>query len=472
MHTRDFVGRAAELGALTSAFEAKTGQLVLMYGRRRIGKTYLLEEFTRGRRAIFYQASRQAEALELAAFTEAAAAVLGPLPAGYAFPGWETALDYLAEHAGDRRLAVILDEFPYLCGSTDGLPSLVQRWWDKRGRTSSVMLVLCGSAQTFMSGLDSGSAPLHQRFTKKIRLGPLSYREAAEFVPSLSPADWLRVYAILGGTPLYLREWNARDSVRANLLRLFGNPGSALVDSARLVLHTDLGDSTASYRALSAIASGRTRRNDILQTAHVTNERVLQQLEDLQLIVKRVPVTEGASSRRGFFAVMDPYFRFWFRFVEPNRALIDRGFGTRLIDEIIVPDLDGHLGGVFEDVAREFAGALVLDGDLAGTDVGSWWSTDGEHEIDVVGVIRKTPTFIGTVKWRAKPLGYDVYKNLASHAEALGVDASIPWLMFGRGGVEQRVLDGEPNVRGFSIDDLYATSASTASTRGTSRRRR
>ncbi len=129
MHTGDFIGRVAELAALSGANEAKGGQLVLLYGRRRIGKTYLLQEFTRNRRAIFYQATRQAEALELAAFTEAVGAALGPLPAGYVFPGWEAALDYLAEHSGDRRLAVILDEFPYLCGSTDGLPSLVQRWW-------------------------------------------------------------------------------------------------------------------------------------------------------------------------------------------------------------------------------------------------------------------------------------------------------------------------------------------------------
>jgi hypothetical protein len=459
MHQTEFIGRSAELGALRASYAAARGQLVLLSGRRRIGKTYLLQEFIRGRRAIFYQASRQAEAVELASFTEAAAAVLGAFPAGYVFPTWEAALEYVDERAGGERLTVILDEFQYLCDSTEGLPSVIQRWWDQRGRTSSIMLVLCGSAQTLMHDLDSGSAPLHQRFTKKIRLGPLSYREAAEFVPSLGAADRFRVYALLGGTPLYLREWDDRTSVRDNLVRLFGDPGSALVDSARLVLHTDLGDSTASYRTLGAIARGRTRRNEILQTARVTNERVLQRLEELHLVTRRVPVTEGAASRRGYFAVTDPYFRFWFRFIEPNRASIDRGFGERLVEDIIVPDLDNHFGSVFEDVAREFAANLVTSGQLRATDVGSWWSSDGEHEIDVVGVTRKEPTFIGTVKWRATALGYDVYKNLESHAAALGVDASIPWLMFGRGGVKERLLRAEPNVRGYSVDDLYAPAA-------------
>jgi AAA+ ATPase superfamily predicted ATPase len=451
-----FIGRARELSALEHSYDEAGGELVLLYGRRRIGKTYLLQRFTTGRRVIFYQATRQAEADELRSFTEQCGALLGPFPPGYTFPAWEAALEYLDAHAGAERLAVILDEFPYLCESTDGLASIVQRWWDRRGRASRIMLVLCGSAQAFMAELDTGSAPLHQRFTKKIALGPLSYREAAEFVPSLDPADRARVFGIVGGTPLYLREWRAGRSVRDNLLALFGDPGGLLVDSAPLVLHTDLGDATASYRALAAIANGATKRNDILQKARITNERVLTRLEELRLVTKRTPVTEGSKSRRGMFALTDPYFQFWFRFIEPNRATIDRGFGEQLVDDIILPGLDDHMGPVFEELARAFAVQLVKDGHLRALDVGSWWSTDGRHEIDIVGTGRKQPTFIGTVKWRRAPLGRDVYANLADHARALGTDASIPWLMIGRGGVDEDVLRRESHVRGYSIADLYA----------------
>ncbi|MEA2664394.1 MAG: uncharacterized protein QOI11_1338 [Candidatus Eremiobacteraeota bacterium] len=453
-----FIGRRRELGALESAYDAAGGELVLLYGRRRIGKTYLLQRFTTGRRAIFYQATRQAEADELRSFTAQCQAVLGPLPSGYAFPSWEAALEHLDAHAGAERLAVILDEFPYLCESTAGLASVIQRWWDQRGRTARVMLVLCGSAQAFMTDLDAGSAPLHQRFTKKIALGPLSYREAAEFVPSLDSADRARVFGIVGGTPLYLREWRTDRNVRENVLSLFGDPGGLLVDSAPLVLHTDLGDATASYRALAAIANGATKRNDILQKARITNERVLTRLEELRLVTKRVPVTEGARSRRGIFALTDPYFQFWFRFIEPNRATIDRGFGEQLVDDVILPALDDHMGPVFEDIARAFAVELVTRGELRALDVGSWWSADGRHEIDIVGMGTKQPAFIGTVKWRRAPLGRDVYANLADHARALGVEASIPWLMIGRGGADEDMLRREPHVRGYSVADLYAPS--------------
>ncbi len=451
-----FIGRQRELNALDETYETERGALVLLYGRRRIGKTFLLQRFTAGRRAIFYQATRRAQADELRSFTAECEAVVGALPPGYAFPSWEAALEYLDAHAGPERLAVILDEFPYLCESTEGLASVIQRWWDRRGRASRIMLVLCGSAQTFMADLDAGSAPLHQRSTKKIVLGPLSYREAAEFVPSLDPADRARVFGIVGGTPLYLREWRAGRSVRENLLALFGDPGGLLVDSAPLALHTDLGDATAAYRALAAIANGATKRNDILQKARITNERVLTRLEELRLVAKRVPITEGAKSRRGVFALTDPYFQLWFRFIEPHRAAIDRGFGDQLVDDVILPGLDDHMGSVFEGLGRSFAAQLVARGELRALDIGSWWSTDGRHEIDIVGMGTKVPAFIGTVKWRRAPLGRDVYANLADHARALGTDTSIPWLMVGRGGVADDVLRREPHVRGYAIADLYA----------------
>jgi AAA+ ATPase superfamily predicted ATPase len=451
-----FVGRDAELKTLADAYRAPEGQLVLLYGRRRIGKTYLLQRFSEGRRTVFYQATRQAEAVELAQFSEEVARQFGAFPLGYRFPSWEAALEYVVEKACDHRVAVILDEFPYLCESTDGLPSVVQRWWDRHGRTSGIVLVLCGSAQDFMTELESGSAPLHQRFTKRIALGPLPYREAGEFVSELPPADRAVVYGLLGGTPLYLKEWRQHQSRRQNLLRLFGDPASLLVDSARLVLHADLGDATAAYRALSAIANGATKRNEILQKGRISNERVLSRLEDLRLVSRLVPITEGPDSRRGIYAVTDPYFRFWFRYMQPHLATIDRGFGEQLVDEVIQPGLSDHMGSVFEDMARTFTRDLVARRELRALDVGSWWSTDGQHEIDIVGMGRREPTFLGTVKWREAALNWRTYTNLADHARALRAPDGIPWLMIGRGRTDPAVIERAPHVRGYSVEDMYA----------------
>jgi len=459
----EFVGRERELEALSSRYASKRRELVLLSGRRRIGKTFLLQQFASANpeRTIFYQASRQSEDRELKAFTKLVSQHIGGLPPDYAFPSWDSALQFIDDRAKKKRITVILDEYPYLAESTKGLSSIVQRWWDRPVADSRAMLVLCGSEQAVMDDLDHGAAPLHQRFTLKIRLEALAYDEAARLIPGLEPADYVRIYAILGGTPLYVREWNAKASLRENLLTLFGDPRSALVDAVRLALQTDLGDTTASYRALSAVAAGQTKRNQILQRAHITNERTLSRLEQLGLLVKRVPVTEGVASRRGVFSVADPYFRFWFRFIEPNLATIDRGFGAQLVDETILPQLDGHIGHVFEEIARTFVSRLVRRGHFVARDVGSWWSTDGNHEIDIVGM-RTKPSFIGTVKWRTAPLGRETYENLAAHAAALGAPDTIPWLLVGRGGVERSLLRAHPNVVGFSVRDLYDSEASAS----------
>ena len=156
---------------------------------------------------------------------------------------------FVGEHAGGR-LLVVLDEYPYLSQSVDGLESVLQRWWDTRGQGSDMMLVLSGSAQAFMAALDGHAEPLHQRFSDKIHLGPLSYRDAALFTPQLSHDDHARIFGMLGGTPFYLRQWREQENLRENIIRLFAGPAGLLFDSAVSVLSTDLEDANAPYRIL------------------------------------------------------------------------------------------------------------------------------------------------------------------------------------------------------------------------------
>ncbi len=326
MPEKQFIWRLAEMDGLQQrTSKPARNWLVLVYGRRRIGKSYLLEQFGTGKPTIFCQATQQTEARELAGFTSAVRAVLGEgaLPPGYDFPGWDEALGFLSARGGER-LVVILDEFPYLAASTAGVPSIVQRWWDRHGRASDVMLVLCGSAQRFMEELDRAAAPLHRRFTAKFHVRPLDFRTAALFTPTLSGEDNARVYSILGVTPLYLRQWNAKLDLRANLLALFGDPASSLVDAAELTLSTDLEDARAPYRALQAVALGATKHNEIRSQAKITTDRTIQRLLDLDLLERRVPATKNAAkSRRASYAIGDPYYRFYFRFIA-QQARCDR----------------------------------------------------------------------------------------------------------------------------------------------------
>lgn len=453
------IDRESELKALKDAAKASGGQLVVVWGRRRVGKTFLLQAFSERRRTLYYAATQQSAPVELAAFTETARAALGTdgLPAGYAFPDWSTALEFVTDRAGARRLIVVIDEFPYLAASAPGLESVVQRWWDQKGRRSSVMLVLCGSAVSYMEQITGAAAPLHQRATSSIHVRPLDYRAAGQFVEDLPPAQRAIVYGVVGGTPLYLAQWDAGKSLRSNLIWLFGRAASPMVDAAELVLSGEAPELEGLFRILQAVATGRTRAGEIANYAKVTVERPLKRLVALGILERRTPALEDpARTKRAIYRIGDPYFAFWFRFIASNRSHIARGLGSQLIDSRILPGLDDYMGGVFEEIAREHARQLAAAGKLEADAVEAWWSADGAHEIDLVGLSgKRRVAFVGSVKWSARPLGRSVLSSLEAHLAALlGAGPGILKLLYGRSGCSEQVAG--QNIRCFSAEDLYS----------------
>lgn len=455
----ELIDRERELAALDAAAAARGGQLAMVWGRRRVGKTYLLETFGRGRRSVYYTATAQSAPVELAAFTDAVREQLGSdgLPAGYAFPDWDAALAFVTERAGARRLVVVLDEFPYLTGSTPGLESVVQRWWDRSGRRSQVMLVLCGSAVAIMESLASAAAPLHQRATLSLQLRPLDYRAAGGFTAALRPAQRIVAYAVCGGTPLYLEQWDDGADVRANLVRLFGSPAAPLVDAAELVLAGELPPGEGAFRILTAVAAGRTRPGQIADYARVAVERPLKRLTSLGILERRVPALDDPErTKRAIYRIADPYFAFWFRFIGSHRADIARGLGVQLVERRILPGLDDYLGPLFEDVAREHARQLAASGELEADRVSGWWSADGRFEIDLVGLSGRQVSFVGEAKWSQRAIRREVLTRLDIHRQGLGRAVTSPLrLLYGRAGCLEEVRN-EPHVRCFSAADLYA----------------
>lgn len=457
---RTLINRRSELAALEARASAGDGQLVLIWGRRRSGKTFLLQHFAKGRQTVYFAATQQSEPIELANFTASVRQTLGDrgLPPGYAFPDWGTALDWIAEAAGQKRLVVVIDEFPYLAGSTRGLESVVQRWWDQRGRDGHVMLILCGSAVASMQQIAGVAAPLHQRATASLLVKPLDCRAAGLFVAGLAPAERLLAYGILGGTPLYLEQWDDRVSKRANLVRLFADPASPLVDAAELVLAGEIPETEGAFRVLQAVALGRTRAGEIADYARVAVERPLKRLTTLGILERRVPAFDDAArTKRAIYRIADPYFNFWFRFIAPNRAQIARGLGEALVDQTILPGLDDYMGPIFEEVARDHARGLAASGEFAADRVDAWWSADGAHEVDMVGTVRRNRlSFVGTAKWSARQLSAGVLANLEQHARAMpGYREQVTKLVYGRAGCRDWA-GCRQDVRCFSARDLYA----------------
>lgn len=457
--TARLLDRESEMRALSAATQRPGGQLVMVWGRRRVGKTFLLQAFIERRRAIYYAAAQQSAPVELAGFTEACRSVLGSerLPRGYDFPDWTTALDFVAEFAGRQRLVVVLDEFPYLAAVTRGIEGVVQRWWDQRGKRNRVTLILCGSAVAYMEQIQGPGSPLHQRATVTLEVRALSYRAAGLFTPRLAPRDRAVVYGILGGAPLYLELWDQRSSLRDNLLRLFGTPASPLVDAPELVLSGEVPQAEGAFRILQAVASGRTQLGQIGDYARVAPERPVKRLVTLGILERRVPALDDPDrSRRAVYRISDPYFRFWSRFIQANRAQIARGLGHRLVDGTILPLLDDHMGPIFEEMAREYVRELAARGRLPADRIESWWSSDGQHELDLVGLSgSKTVSLVGTVKWSAGLLGARVLDELEEHVVALRAPGNAARVAVGRSGCDPRAVRTR-SIHCFSVDDMYS----------------
>jgi len=454
-----FLNRTTELQTLEEAWREPGANLVLVWGRRRAGKTRLLGEFAAGKRAVFYGATQQSSAAELAGLSEAARLALQPsgtdLLALGDFASWDVALDYLAEQAADERLLVVLDEFPYLIDSEQALPSLVQRFWDHRARDSHLMLVLCGSAQSVMLDLQSASAPLYGRIDQRLQVRPFAYREAALFTPGLSPAELAAVYGTLGGMPVYLTRWRTGQSRDANLRRLFGDASSPLVEEGEFVLTSELPEAAGYFRILHGIATGHRTFNALREFAAIDIKRQLDRLLKLGLVVREVPATEDPSrSKRVIYRIGDNFLDFWFRFVFRRRSDIARGQGRETVDRTILPGLNDHMGEVWEEMCRDFVRRRAAQGYLPVpvSSVGRWWNRDNSVEVDIVGLDGRTVVLAGSVKW-SHTAGRAELLRLREAVEALPNRAEhVQLMLFAR----ERIRDVEPTeALAFTAADLY-----------------
>jgi len=368
-----FIGRSRELEVLDELYESDDPELFVLFGRRRVGKTELLQRFCEGRRAVYFLAAQVREKDNLRGFRDALREGLGdPILDGIEFPDWPSAFGFAAERSQDERLVIVLDEFPYLCESTKGLASLLQQFWDQRGKRSNLMFVLCGSQVSFMEKeVLSESSPLFGRRTGQRKLAPLPPTEALEFHPTWSLEQRVLAYGILGGMPAYLRRFNQKRDIEENLLREVLRPEGYLFDEVTFLLKTELKNPATYNSILGAVASGASRVGDIALAVGVdstTANKYLHVLRELGLVERAIPLTDPnpLRSRRGVYRVADRFVSFHFRHVQPHLSLIEAGRGPRVLEQYIKPDFqrlldDARVDFVTDHLRREAACDLGLE---------------------------------------------------------------------------------------------------------------
>lgn len=432
-----FFDRHGELSALERSWSRSKAGLALLYGRRRLGKTYLLQRFlsdvdgARGR--CYYLADQStAEVQRLALAERLVETFPGGLSATDIATSWNALLRYFGAQAkgtGQGKSALVLDEFPYLVAQTPELPSILQAWWDEEGAHGHAFVVLCGSQLSTMAALNDETAPLHGRFNAgRVRLEPMSYADVAEFyirADGYGAREKLLMYGALGGTPRYHGEAEPDLPWDEQIVDLLLRPGAPFEGEARSLLASEQVRDPAPYNAiLGAVAAGRTRHSQIqaatgLGATALTHP--LNTLQELEWLRKERSFGE-TSDRRAIYRIADPFLQFWYRFGAPLASVLRFEEPMTVFRERIEPFLDDYMGwSVFEDVCTQWLrrrGRAELGLDVRST--ARYWSRDGSVEIDQVAELGAGGHLFGECKWSSHSrVGVGVYIGLRAKVENL-----------------------------------------------------
>lgn len=454
-----FVGRERELGVLdtllaevrSAAGDPRPGRCLLIRGRRRIGKSSLVEAFV-DRAAVpsvFFTASGAAERIELEEF--GAAVLSSGLPDRAVFadatPGnWSAALRQLAGVLpDDQPSVVVIDEVPYLVESADAFEGILQRSWDRELSRKPVLLVLIGSDLSMMEALSSYGRPFHQRGQEMV-LGPLNPAEVSAML-GLDAATAFDAALITGGLPLICAAWRPGADIWGFLSAELTNPVSPLLVSAERSLSAEFPD-TAAGTVLAAIGSGERTFTNIARAAgnlsHTTLSRALEMLVRKRLVAAELPISTRPSRERRY-RVTDPYLRFWLTFIGPHLPEIERLRGDITLERVKA-SWTSWRGRAIEPLLRESLARLLPDGVLPSAPVvGSYWTRSNNVEIDIVGADREPVAgrllFLGSIKWFDRS-PFDDHDLVALHRHRAAVtDQALPLLAVSRSGVRATGLD-------------------------------
>ena len=402
------IGRDGELADLERVWQRSrsgTPQLAVVWGRRRVGKTFMLTHFAEGKRAVYFTATRQDSAeRQFARLTDRVREQLGSevddlLPAP--FQDWEAALRFLIRLAENEPLLVVIDEAPRLLSSQPDFADLVSAVWENRVHGQRLMLILTGSAVSTMEQMLGAQGGLHRRPALELRLDPFPAREARLFLPDLPAADFLTAYAVCGGYPLHLEQWDQSRPLEENLRRLAYAPAGFLVRDALGIIGEDLDWRGGYERVLAVIGYGARRRSRIAGRAQQRIDYTLERLRTAGYVRRVTPV--GSPAADPLYEIADDYLAFWFGVLRDDVDLIEGGQGDA-VRHRTEPRLQQHIARVFENACREHAARLVRDGVFPQSMIiGRWWR-DEIAEIDVLGMTGDQTALLGECRWQASPL--------------------------------------------------------------------
>jgi len=414
-----FLNRGRELSHLHERYRSDGAEFVVLYGRRRVGKSELIDQFLRTATGIHLVAREESKHLQLRRFSaDLSAYFQDPFLQKNGFSDWDSFFEYLIQHATDR-VVIAIDEFPYLIKEDPSLPSMLQEYWDRRLKETRIFLILSGSSISMMESatLEYGS-PLFGRRTGQILLQPLRFIHVLDYIGNMKKA--VEFYAVFGGTPAYIMAVDPERDIMKNIEEKVMREDSFLFRDVEFVLRAELVEPRYYFSILFSLAGGNHRIglicNDTGLSKSIVN-KYLSVLIDLQLVHRRIPVTEGQKSRKGLYFLSDNLFNFWFSFANPCLESLERGNAGLIVDQYVRPRFAAYVGRLFEAIVADLFELFNQHGALpfVYTRLGSWWHR-GE-EIDIVCLREdQSKILFCECKWQDGVDGHRVLEELRAKA--------------------------------------------------------
>lgn len=461
-----FYCREEELRKLNKRYHAGDFECIIIYGRRRVGKTTLINEFCKDKPTIFFSALNTTEIENLESLSKSIMNYERPdMDVTPEFKTYDAALDELTALATHERIVFVIDEYPYLAKAKPSISAMLQHIIDHKWNNSKMFLILCGSSMSFMENQVLGQeSPLYGRRTGQFKIAPLDYKESAVFHPDLSNEDNALIYGITGGVPHYINKLGVKESVDEALLDNFFDRSSYLYEEPANLLKQELREPAIYNAIITAIAQGASRINDIaLKTGQENSvvSKYLGTLIDLGIVKKETPVTKKIG-KKTIYELADNFFRFWYRFVPANMSAIDSGRIQKSYANSIKKNLPDYMGLTFEHMCRDYLLYYEKDLPIELNQVGQWWGTDNKNkkqvQIDIVGTpVEGDEYIIGSCKYQNEKIGLDELELIREYAQVFGKGKKYYYYIFSKGSFTEGLIQAKNRgeVRLIGLDDLY-----------------
>ena len=443
-----FIGRGRELSALERLYKSDKFEFAVIYGRRRVGKTALINKFIDDKNAIYFMGVESNAKQSLENFSKSIMEYVSGTEIDSIFSSFQSALEYVFRLAEKERIILAIDEYPYVARSSKSLASTLQLLIDKYKDKSKLMLILCGSSMSYMEDhVLAYKAPLYGRRTAQMKLSPFDFEETCRYFKNFSDEDKALIYGVVGGTPQYLLQIDDNLSVEENIKNTFLNPVSFLYEEPINLLKQEVREPAIYTAVIAAVATGASRMSEISgKVGEDTNvcSMYLKNLINLGIVQKETPYGEKAS-RKSVYSIEDNMFRFWYRFVFENNSIIARG-AADLVYKRIEPQLSDYMGKVFEEICRQYLWKQLLSGNcpVEFSSLGRWWGNNPkekrQEEIDIMGEQDKNTALFAECKWTNEKVDLGVLETLVKRSNLFSYKTKHYYL-FSKSGFTKGCID-------------------------------